>query len=438
MREVQVTRYLRFIILIGVLIASIFSILLVRGKVYANGGYPWSNAVCVATGQTTGKCPNYEWSLNGQTRNPNTGNYYYRNCTDYVAWRLISSGIALNKVTGLGGAGSWDNNAPAKGLSVTGSPSIGAVGVDERYGHVVYIENITSETLTISEYNWGSTGSYGTRTGTANQLGLSKYINFGSTGSGQPVTPVLPTGYSPGLTNNLQFLGADYLRANQYIKPNQYIESSNTKYALIMQGDGNLVEYGDGQRVIWNSRTGGNPGAWAVFQWDGNMVVYSASGRPLWASGVRLNAESFVLQTDGNLVTYQGYTARWASGYSAPDGLSFRGTDYLYPGQALNVNEYLRSSDRRYSLILRSDGNLVAYGPGFHEIWSSGTAGSGGRYLNVQTDGNLVIYNSAYHPVWATTPKANPGKFYMQSDGNVVQYRTDWHPLWASNTGGRI
>lgn len=435
LRELQ---YVKIVLLVAFIVVSL-SFIMMRGTVHAEDGYPWSGAVCVATGQTTGKCPNYEWSLNGQTRNSNTGNYYYRNCTDYVAWRLVSAGVALGKVSGLGNAGSWDDNALTKGFAVSGVPTVNSVGVDERYGHVVFVESVNGNTITISEYNWGSMGTYGSRTGTSGQLGLTKFINFGLSGdNGYSQTPIQTSGYSPGLTNNLQFLNTDSLKINQYIRPNQYIESVNTKYVLIMQGDGNLVEYGDGQRVIWNTRTGGNPGAWAVFQWDGNLVVYSANGRPLWASGVRLNADNFVLQTDGNLVTYQGYTPRWASGYSAPDGLSFRGIDYLTPGQALNVNEYLRSSDKRYSLLLRADGNLVAYGPGFHEIWSSGTAGSGGKYLYVQTDGNLVIYNSAYRPVWATTPRANPGRFYMQSDGNVVQYRSDWYPLWASGTGGRI
>lgn len=438
MLTVKSVRSWRYILLVVSL--CLVAVVAHPAKVSAeDGGYPWRSAVCVTTGEVDGKCPNYDWSFEGKTKNSETGYYYYRNCTDYVAWKLRSVGVSLETVSGLGNAGSWDDNASSKGLSVTTTPKVGTVGVDERYGHVVFVEAVNGPNITISEYNWGSTGSYGSRTKTASQLGLSKFIDFGNNDNDdQPQVPVQPSNYSPGLTKNLQFLGTDSLRTDQYIRPNQYIESANTKYVLIMQGDGNLVQYGDGQRVIWNSKTGGHPGAFAVFQWDGNLVVYSASGRPLWASGVRLYANSFVLQTDGNLVIYQGYTPRWASGYSAPDGLRYRGTDYLYPGQVLNVNEYLRSSDKRYSLLLRSDGNLIAYGPGFHEIWSSGTAGSGGRYLYVQTDGNLVIYNSAYRPVWATTPKSNPGKFYMQSDGNVVQYRSDWHPLWASGTGGRI
>lgn len=435
MNDVLCARYVKLILLVVVITISAFSLLGFRGKAYANGGYPWADAVCVTTGQTTGKCPNYEWSINGQTRNGSTGNYYYRNCTDYVAWRLVSSGIALAKVSGLGNAGAWDNNAPSKGLSVSSSPTAGSVGVDERYGHVVFVESVNGSTLTISEYNWGSTGSYGARSGSISQLGLSKFVSFGVSSS--PETQQPPASTNNGLGNGLQFLGNDSLQPGQYIRPGQYIESANTKYVLVMQGDGNLVEYGDGMRVIWHTRTGGNPGAFAVFQGDGNFVVYSANWRPLWASGSKAGANVIALQTDANLVMYQNQTPRWASNITIGDSLVFKGTDYLVPGQVLGKNEYLRSSDKRYSLALLSNGDLVAFGPGHHPIWSSGTAGRG-AYLYVQYDGNLVIYDVNYKPVWATTPKANPGRFYIQSDGNVVQYRLDWHPLWASGTGGRI
>ena len=36
---------------------------------------------------------------------------------------------------------------------------------------------------------------------------------------------------------------------------NQSIYSPNGQYQLIMQGDGNLVEYGPGGQVMWNAGT---------------------------------------------------------------------------------------------------------------------------------------------------------------------------------------
>ena len=53
-----------------IILASFIAPAVIKGKVEAaTGGYPWSGAVCVSAGQVGGKCPNYEWSINEQTRN---------------------------------------------------------------------------------------------------------------------------------------------------------------------------------------------------------------------------------------------------------------------------------------------------------------------------------------------------------------------------------
>lgn len=439
MREVQVARYVKSILLVGIITLSGVSLLLVRGKAHANGGYPWSGAVCVTTGQTTGKCPNYEWSLNGQTRNPSTGNYYYRNCTDYAAWKLMSAGVSLGKVSGLGSAGSWDDNAPSRGLSVSGSPAAGSIGVDERYGHVVFVESINGGTITISEYNWGSTGSYGTRSGTPSQLGLTKFVNFGLGNGVQPSQPSYETYWSGTGVKSAQYLGINQLYPGQIVRANQYIESSNTRHVLLMQPDGNLVQYGDGFRALWYTGTQGNPGAYAAFQGDGNLVVYASNGRALWNSGVRPGANRFALQDDGHLVTYNAANnALWWSGVIVPNQLMYVRSDNLRPGQTLWHNQFIRSNDGRYSMLMQADGNLVLYGPGHHALWHTYTYGQPGARLEVQTDGNLVVYSRTNVPLWAARPRANPSHFVVQSDGNLVQYNTNGSPLWASNTPGRL
>ncbi|MBX3169791.1 MAG: lectin [Candidatus Eremiobacteraeota bacterium] len=52
---------------------------------------------------------------------------------------------------------------------------------------------------------------------------------------------------------------------------------------LRMQPDGNLVMYGNGQ-TIWASNTAGHPGAQLRVQNDGNVVIYSPRQRVLWAT----------------------------------------------------------------------------------------------------------------------------------------------------------
>lgn len=62
---------------------------------------------------------------------------------------------------------------------------------------------------------------------------------------------------------------------------------------LLMQTDGNLVVYERDWythaviRVVWNSGTSHNPGAWLSVQDDGNTVIYSANNVPLWKTNTR-------------------------------------------------------------------------------------------------------------------------------------------------------
>ncbi len=49
-----------------------------------------------------------------------------------------------------------------------------------------------------------------------------------------------------------------------------------------MQLDGNLVVYNGSGIPVWQSGTGGNPGAYLSLDWDGNLVIYAPNGTPLW------------------------------------------------------------------------------------------------------------------------------------------------------------
>lgn len=112
------------------------------------------------------------------------------------------------------------------------------------------------------------------------------------------------------------YYGSDHLNNGQTLTSGNYIRSADSRYALLMQTDGNLIMYGPGYHVLWGSGTGGNPGAYLGLQSDGNMVVYSSSGHALWASNTGGQSLSYlVMQTDGNLVAYNTSNAAiWATG----------------------------------------------------------------------------------------------------------------------------
>ena len=211
----------------------------------------------------------------------------------------------------------------------------------------------------------------------------------------------------------------------------QYLLSSDRHYRLVMQGDGNLVEYVGG-RALWSADTGGHPGAYAVMQsTDGNLVVYSAKNQPLWASNPTVQGAYLALQPDANLVLYSPSNAPlWSSG-----GIN----SLLNPGETLSgvQSQSIRSPDGHFILVMQGDGNLVLYGPS-GALWSSTTNGSPGAYAGMQgTDGNLVVYNAQNQPLWSSGTAGHPdSRLAVQNDGNAVIYSPGGIALWATNTAG--
>ena len=98
--------------------------------------------------------------------------------------------------------------------------------------------------------------------------------------------------------------GTNVLNRGGVLRAGQYIRSNVGNHVLVMQGDGNLVQYQAGV-VLWASYTGGSSGAWAVLQGDGNFVIYSSAGVALWSTGTwGTAADALVMQDDGNIVLY--------------------------------------------------------------------------------------------------------------------------------------
>src|SRR3954471_16059454 len=91
------------------------------------------------------------------------------------------------------------------------------------------------------------------------------------------------------------------------------IYSPNRLNILLMQPDGNLVEYIPG-RAVWASNTAGQQGSVFTAQGDGNYVVIGPGNRPLWATGTKSGGTTLILQNDRNLVVYApGNHAIWAN-----------------------------------------------------------------------------------------------------------------------------
>jgi hypothetical protein len=121
--------------------------------------------------------------------------------------------------------------------------------------------------------------------------------------------------FASGFPVLANYTGSDRLRTGQVLRPGQALLSANGQYAVVMQSDGNLVEYTFG-RALWASGTSGHPGAYLVMQGDGNLVSYQGS-RPIWSTGTWGRGPSWaVVQWDNNFVVYtDSGRATWASRY---------------------------------------------------------------------------------------------------------------------------
>jgi surface antigen len=127
-----------------------------------------------------GTCSHYDWG-----REPDTTpgwqiattysafGYGYRNCTDYVAWRVNQE--FGKKIAGLGNATSWDNNAGRLGLTVRPpgqTPEAGDIAQfegddahpDVSPGHVAFVESVNADgSVRAAEYNKDGLGHFDER-----------------------------------------------------------------------------------------------------------------------------------------------------------------------------------------------------------------------------------------------------------------------------------
>jgi len=120
-----------------------------------------------------------------------------------------------------------------------------------------------------------------------------------------PVEKPEPTPPPPFVSNQLSAGGA--------LMAEGKIQSTNARYALLYQADGNLVLY-DTNVAIWAANTFGQPVGRTIMQDDGNLAIYGANNEFVWNTGTTSPGSLLLLQDDGNLVIYAADGAPlWAS-----------------------------------------------------------------------------------------------------------------------------
>ncbi|ROP56744.1 CHAP domain-containing protein [Rathayibacter sp. PhB185] len=140
-----------------------------------------------STVQTRAVGDDYPWPY--ETIDDNGGGlsplgYYYRECVDFVAWRLNRDAGATaapwkytwGNITPMGGsAWEWPDNWAAKGWATSSVPIVGCVAW-WTYNHVSYVQQVNDDgTVLLEEYNYGGRHSYVTRTFPTAQVPLFLY-----------------------------------------------------------------------------------------------------------------------------------------------------------------------------------------------------------------------------------------------------------------------
>jgi hypothetical protein len=94
------------------------------------------------------------------------------------------------------------------------------------------------------------------------------------------------------------------LEQDAYLSQGESITSSNGKYILVYQTDGNFCLYNTSGGGVWCSMAVHTPGQ-LVVQGDGNLVAYDSSGIPVWStntSGQGSGPYKLTVQNDRNVV----------------------------------------------------------------------------------------------------------------------------------------
>lgn len=335
---------------------------------YAGGGYPYDSAAnCSAQFGASSWCIDANRNARFEYSEVfSSWGFAYRNCTDWVAFRINSLGVGFNNTLGgrrFGNAKNWDDNAQLLGWTVSTVPLARSIAVSNAgtFGHVAFVESVNSDgSVNVSEYNMGGAGNYGTRSGvrfdayiyvpglTQAPSSVAKYANTivkwaGNSTTSWFVTPDLKRLWIPdgGTYNQLKargFSGPYSLDSatlsqlpdqtgqwvasgsswgpNRTLRRGMSVRSADGRYLFAMQTDGNLVLYGPSGRAIWSTdrfTSNWRSQEMVIFQGDGNLVTYGG-GRAIWASNTSgRQGNHFEVQSDGNLVIYRNTTAVWAS-----------------------------------------------------------------------------------------------------------------------------
>lgn len=106
--------------------------------------------------------------------------------------------------------------------------------------------------------------------------------------------------------------------------------------------------------------------------------------------------------------------------------------------KTLHAGDRIYSSDNRFYLTLKANGNLaVITAATSAELWHSGTTTLVTDHASFQSDGNFILFDASSTNLWNSATGSHPAsQLTMQSDGNLVIKDQGGTLLWQTKTGG--
>jgi peptidoglycan hydrolase CwlO-like protein len=102
------------------------------------------------------------WNNSVQDSMLDSWGMYNRECVSYAAWKVYRTFGYMPYWGGVGNANQWPGNARAAGIRTSSTPRAHSVAIWNvgAFGHAMWVEAVSGNTIYVSQYNYDFTGHY--------------------------------------------------------------------------------------------------------------------------------------------------------------------------------------------------------------------------------------------------------------------------------------
>jgi hypothetical protein len=191
--------------------------------------------------------------------------------------------------------------------------------------------------------------------------------------------------------------------------------SKNNKFALNLDASGNLTLYANLNLPLWNAPVGDDYAHRLSLDLDGQLNLYNRKDKLIWtANKVNQVGHRLVIDQDDGVLYLEGQGGEklWKT-----HDLNYE----LRTDEVLHAQQQIWSSNKKYSLALQNDGNLVLYRDFKDPIWESDTDGTDASYLKFVSGGDLVLFDGNNKEIWRQNVQINDiNKLRIADNGSLI------------------